>query len=155
MIPYTAKFLFSLGLRQYPPTGVILGIAAKDGPQRAAALNYFLNNYTQKYMDYTADCHANVAFVPAIYRGEKKFVGPLEVFSNCDWELLGLPILDPALRQDAVNLLQIKDHPPTSQLVSLLKDSPPTTQSQACEWFRVLSRHISGMCIVWPDEFMC
>ena len=134
---------------------VILGIAAKNGPQRAAALNYFLNNYMQRYMDYTAAAYENLAFVPAIHGGKKTFLNPLEVFSNPDWKLLGFPVLDPALRQDAVNLLQIKDHPPTNQLVHLLEGTPPTTEAQACEWFGVLSRHISGMYNAWPDKYAC
>ena len=143
---FLAKFLFSLGLRRYPPTEDILGIAAKGEPLGAVALGYFLDNYIQKYTDYTIDAHANIAFVPAVHRGEKKLAKPLEVFSNPDWQLLGFPILDPTLRQDAGNKLKIKEHPPTNQLVRLLETSPPTTETQAREWFRVLSRRISGMC---------
>lgn len=148
----TAKFLFNLGLRRYPPTEIILEIAAKDEPQRTVALNYFLDNYIQKYTDYTADAHANLPFVPAIHKGEKKLGKPLEVFSNPDWQSLGFPILDPALRQDAVNKLKIKEHPPTSQLVRLLEASPPGTQAQAREWFGILSRRISGLFNSKPDE---
>ena len=100
----------------------------------------------QKYADYTPDAHANIAFVPATHKGKKKLVKPLEVFSNSDWRLLGFPVLDPTLRQDAVNKLRIKEHPPTDQLVRLLEVSPPTTESQAGEWFGVLSRRILGLC---------
>lgn len=118
-------------------------------------MNYFLDNYIQKYTDYTIDAHANIAFVPAIHRGEKKLVKPLEVFSNPDWQLLGFPILDPALRQDAANKLKIKEHPPTNQLVRLLEESPPTTEAQAREWFGVLSRRISGLCNASSGERVC
>jgi len=145
-----AKFLFDLGLRRYPPTGVILSIAAKSGPVGAAALRYFLKNY-KKYEDYTVDAYANVTFVPALQRGEKKLATPLEVFSNPDWQSLGFHILDPALGQDAVNKLKIKEHPPTNQLVRLLETSPPATEAQAREWFGILSRRISGMCHVQSD----
>jgi len=141
---FPAKFLFSLGLRRYPPTEIILDIASKSEPQRTTALNYFLDNYIQKYTDYTADAHANIAFVPAIHKGEKKLVKPLEVFSNPAWQSLGFPVLDPTLRQDAANRLKIKEHPPTNQLVRLLEASPPNTEAQAREWFGVLSRRISG-----------
>jgi len=143
-LPSPAKFLFNLGLRRFPPTEVILDIAAKDGPQGTIALNYFLDNYIQKYADYTIDAHANIAFVPAIHRSEKKLVKPLDVFSNPEWQLLGFPVLDPTLRQDAVSKLKIREHPPTHQLVRLLESSPPTTEAQAREWFGVLSRRISG-----------
>jgi len=155
MLPSPAKLMFSLGLRQCPPTEVILGIAAKGGPQSAAALDYFLNNHMQKYTDYTANAHAHIAFVPAIHRGERKFAKPLEVFSNPDWESLGFPVLDPALRMDAMNILQIKDHPTTHQLVHLLEGSPPTSEAQACEWFGVLSRCISGKYNGWSEKSVC
>jgi hypothetical protein len=141
-----------LGLRRYPPTEVILGIASEDEPQRTAALNYFLDNYIQKYTDYTPDAHANIAFVPAINKGERKLAKPLEVFSNPDWQSLGFPVLDPALRQDVASRLKIKEHPPTNQLVRLLQASPPITQEQASEWFGVLSRRISGLCATRPNE---
>jgi len=133
-------------LRRFPPAEVILGIAAKDEPRGAVALDYFLDNHVQKYVDYTPDTHANIAFVPATHEGKKKLVRPLEVFSNSDWQLLGFPVLDPTLRQDAVNKLRIKEHPPTDQLVRLLEASPPTTESQAREWFGVLSDRILGLC---------
>lgn len=135
-------------MRRFPPTEVILEITAKDGPHRAVALNYFLDNYMQQYADYTADCFANVAFVPAIHRGEKKLAKPLEVFSNPDWQAFGFPILDPTLGQDAVavNRLGIKEHPPADQLVSRLEETPPSIEAEARDWFGVLSRHISGLC---------
>ena len=145
-LPSPAKFLFNLGLRRFPPTEVILGIAAKDEPRGTIALNYFLDNHVQKYTDYTADAHASIAFVPAIQKGEKKLAKPLEVFSNLEWRSLGFSVLDPSLRQDAVTKLKIKEHPPTNQLVRLLETSPPTTEAQAREWFGVLSRRISGSC---------
>ena len=113
------------------------------------ALGYFLDNYGQNhtdYKDYTAYARENVAFVPAIQKGEKRFVKPVEAFSVPDWGPLGFPILDPTLGKDAVDKLGIKEHPPTSQLVDLLKMSPPTTESLACEWFGILSSHIPGLC---------
>ena len=146
MSPLSAKFLFDLGLKQYPPIEVILGIAANRGPQGAVALNYFFNNYGEKYMDYTPTAHADIAFVPAIYRGQKTLEKPLGVFSNPCWKLFDFPVLDPDLRQGAASILQIKEHPPTEQLVHYLEVSPPITNSQACEWFELLSRHIPGLC---------
>ena len=148
MSPFPAEFLFDLGLRQHPPTDIILGIAAGDEPQRATAQDYFLDNHTQKYADYTADAHASIAFIPATHKGEKKLAKPFEVFSNPDWQTFGFPVLDPTLRQDAASKLKIREHPPTNQVVRLLERSPPVTQDQACEWFGILSRHIPGLCDV-------
>ena len=152
--PTPAEFLFDLGLRRYPPTEVILGTAAKDKPQRTVALDYFLDNYRQKYTDYTAAAYANVAFVPAICGG-KKLAKPLEVFSNPDWESFGFPVLDPDLRLGAVDILQIKEHPSTDQLVCHLEKSPPATEDQARKWFGVLSRHVRGLCHAQCDECVC
>ena len=154
-LPSPAKFLFNLGLKQYPPTEVILGIAARGGAQGTAALGYFLDNCMQKYTDYAAAAYANIAFAPAIHVDGKKLVKPLEVFSNPDWQSLGFHILDPNLRRDAVNILQIEEHPPTDQLVRRLEESPPTTQDQAREWFGLLSRRISGPCSVQSGERVC
>jgi len=97
-------------------------------------------------MDYTPSTHANIAFIPAIHKGQKKLAKPFEVFSSFDWQSLGFTVLDPALRQGAANKLKIQEHPPTSQLVHLLEVSPPTTEAQACEWFGILSHRISGLC---------
>ena len=150
--PSPAEFLFDLGLRRYPPTTVILGIAASDGPERKVALDYFLDNYRQKYGDYTATDHADIAFVPAIHAGEKKLAKPLEVFSNPNWQSLGFPVLDPTLKQGVVSILQIQEHPPTDQLLRLLETSPPTSEAQARNWFGILSRRISGLCNAHSDE---
>ena len=154
---FPAKFLFTLGLRRYPPTDVVLGIAAKGGLQGTAALIFFLNYYSKWYTDYTASNHGNIAFIPAIHKGEKKLVKPHEVFWNPDWQPLGFPTLDPTLtqKQDAVTRLKIKGHPPTSDIVRLLETSPPTTQNRACEWFGILSHHISGLCDRWFNRYVC
>ena len=85
-------------------------------------------------------------FVPAIYEGEKKLLGPSMVYSNPDWQLLGFPILDPSLRRDAASKLRIKEHPLSRELVDFLAQSPPANETQACEWFEVLSRRIQGSC---------
>ena len=147
-----AKFLFNLGLRQRPPTNIILGIAAKGEPQRTVALDYFLDNCMQKYTDYIPDAYENIAFVPAIRRGAKILASPLEVFSNPDWQSLGFPVLDPTLKRDVASKLKIKEYPHTGQLVRLLEASPPTTEAQACEWFGILSRRIPGPCNTQSDE---
>jgi len=156
--PSLAKFLLDLGLRWYPPAKVLLDIAAEGGPRGVAALDYFLENYGQNhtdYKEYTAYAKENIAFVPAIQKGQKKLVKPVEVFAKPDWETLGFPILDPTLEEDAVYKLGIKEHPPTSQLVNCLKTSPPTTEAQAREWFGVLSRRISGLCNIQSDKCAC
>lgn len=152
--PSLAKFLFALGLIRCPPTKVILGIAANGEPQGPIALNFFLENAVLNYADYTPKAYANLAFVPAVHQGEKKLAKPLEVFSSPDWQLLGFPILDPALGGEAAYKLKVKEHPQTSQLVNLLKASPPITYAQASDWFGLLSRRTPGLCSVYFSECM-
>lgn len=149
-----AKFLFTLGLIRCPPTKVILGIAAKGEPQGPIALNFFLENALLKYTDYNPKTYANLAFVPAILQGEKRLAKPLEVSAGPDWQMLGFPVLDPALGGEAAYKLKVKEHPPTSQLVNLLKTSPPTTNAQASDWFGLLSRRTPGLCDVYFSECM-
>ena len=147
-----AKFLFALGLIRCPPTKVILGIAAKGEPQGPVALNFFLENALLKYTDYTPKAYSNLAFVPAIHQGEKKLAKPLEVSSSPDWQMLGFPILDPATGNEAAYKLKVKEHPPTSQLVNLLRATPPTTNEQASDWFGLLSRRTPGLPSVCSSE---
>ena len=156
-LPSPAQFLFILGLRRYPPAEVVLDIAAKGGSQGTVALHYFLDNYKSHmdYRDYTTYACENIAFVPAIQRGEKKLAKPVEVFSNPDWESLGFHVLDSTLGKGAVDKLGIMEHPPTSQVVHCLKASPPTTESQACKWFGILSHRISGLCNIQSEKYVC
>lgn len=84
-------------------------------------------------------------FVPAIHKGKWGLFGPSKVFSDPDWQMFGFPTLDPSLRRDAASKLGLQKHPYSWELVDLLTKSPPATDSQACEWFEVLSRRIKGL----------
>jgi hypothetical protein len=42
------------------------------------------------------------------------------------------------------SILKLKKKPPTSDLVTLLKRSPPGDEATARQWFEVLSRRVSG-----------
>jgi len=77
----TAKLLFDLGLRRYPPLATLLNIAAGPDPQtRNAALKYFLDNISTKYGDYNPSLFVNLAFVPAVKTDGTKFLAkPHEV----------------------------------------------------------------------------
>lgn len=144
---------------RHPEIDVILHLASKGGPQGTLALNYFLDNCGRRYSRFIYDSSRysgarEIAFVPAIHKGERKLFGPWKVFSNPDWQLFGLPILDPSLRRDAVSKLGIKEHPLSWELVALLTESPPATELQACEWFKILSRRIQGLCNDSCDKYM-
>ena len=121
-----------------------MDVAAKGEPKTMVALNYYLDNYKRNnYHIWSSP--VNIACIPAIQKGQKTLAKPLEVFSNPIWQSFGFPVLDPSLRQGAAKKLFIREHPHTYQLVSLLKDTPPTTEAQAHEWFGILSCQIPGL----------
>jgi hypothetical protein len=63
----TAKFLYKLGLRRFPPLKTIISLCASNDPQiRPLALKYFLNNHTGRYSDFDPSDFPEVAFVPAL-----------------------------------------------------------------------------------------
>jgi hypothetical protein len=68
----------------------------------------------------------------------------LQVFASPEWAFLGLPIVEPAFRVDALTKLRVLEHPPSSVLVSLLEKRCPQNEAQARKWFTVLSGRISG-----------
>lgn len=67
-----------------------------------------------------------------------------KVFTNSDWALLGFAVVQPTLRQDDMtSKLNIREHPPTAQLVSLLERQPPKDHETAQQWFSVLAGRIA------------
>lgn len=66
-----------------------------------------------------------------------------QVFATPEWAVLGFPIVEPDLRDEAVTKLKIASHPPTNRLVSLLEKSPPA-ESDARAWFEILANRVGG-----------
>lgn len=52
--------------------------------------------------------------------------------------------MDPALHDGAASKLKLKNHPPTSELVTLLEKSPPEDEATARKWFEALSSRVPG-----------
>jgi len=52
--------------------------------------------------------------------------------------------VDPTLHDGAVSKLELKNHPPTSELVALLEKSPPRGEATARKWFETLSSRVAG-----------
>lgn len=76
----TAKFLYSLGLRRFPPLDVILNVAASPNPKlNSLAFSYFLDNYVNRYYDYEPENFAQLAFIPALDNKTEKLGTPVEV----------------------------------------------------------------------------
>jgi len=66
------------------------------------------------------------------------------VYAGSEWAALGLAVVDPALHDGAAGKLKLKNHPPTSQLVTLLEKSPPGDEAMARKWFEALSGRVPG-----------
>lgn len=54
--------------------------------------------------------------------------------------------MDPTLEDGAARKLKLNKHPSTSELVTLLKRSPPEDEATARQWFQALSGRVS--CII-------
>lgn len=52
--------------------------------------------------------------------------------------------MDPELIDGAAVKLKLKNHPPTSELVTLLERFPPEDEATARQWFEVLSGRVPG-----------
>ncbi|KAL5520611.1 hypothetical protein ACEPAF_2612 [Sanghuangporus sanghuang] len=144
--PYSdeAKFLFSLGLRRYPPLDVLLKLASdQDESLRSTALRYFLDN-TSKYDDYDPDKFNHLAFVPALRPGGESTLGtPRQVFVDAEAAMFGFLVVQPGIRHDARDKLKLKHYPPTSLLLPILEKSPPQDPSISRKWFEELASHIT------------
>lgn len=82
MMP-TAKFMYSLGLKQYPSLDEIIRIASLgDADLRTKALKYLLAHFTSRYSNYTPSVYSDVAFVPALRDGKSALAKPSEVRSS-------------------------------------------------------------------------
>jgi len=61
--------------------------------------------------------------------------------------------VDPLLLDGAGVKLKLKNHPPTSELVTLLDRFPPGDEAIACQWFEVLSGRVPGRVLhLYPFE---
>lgn len=65
------------------------------------------------------------------------------MFASHRWATIGLPIVSNALGADAIAKLGIRDHPPTSTLVSLLEKNPPENSETARRWFASMAYRIA------------
>ncbi|KAH9039973.1 hypothetical protein EDB84DRAFT_1476646 [Lactarius hengduanensis] len=138
-----AKFLISLGLRRSPPLSELLNIIASDNQAvLEKALIFFLDNLSLKYSDYDPINYRDLAFVPAVRGSEKVLARPFELYANPEWAALGFPVVDPLLPAGAASKLKLNNHPPTSEIVTLLERSPPRDEATARQWFEVLSGRV-------------
>ena len=140
-----AKFLFSLGLRRSPPLEQVLKLAAGENAEiRTKALRYFIDNFSKYSQQYDPQDYHALAFIPAAKKDGSHLSSPSEVFANPDWQKLGFSVIAPEWREHAISKFMIKEHPPTSRLVTLLEKSPPADEAIAAQWFQILAGRIPG-----------
>ena len=70
---------------------------------------------------------------------------PSQLYAVFEWAALGFAVVDPSLPDGAANKLKVNQHPPTSELVTLLERRPPGDDAMARRWFEVLSSRVPGM----------
>jgi len=142
----------------------ILRVAASDNPTvRTKAFTFFLDNLSVKYPDYNPYDFRDLAFVPAVLGSERLLAKPFEVrdvflsrlsftyttnpcqlYASPEWAALGFAIADPLLHEGTASKLKLHNHPPTSELVTLLAKLPPGDEETARRWFEVLSGRVPG-----------
>ena len=136
--------MFSLGLKRSPPLADLLKLAAgPDASIREKALQYFVDNFPKYSGQYDPHEYKDLAFVPAIGKMGSHLAKPKEVFSAVEWHTMGFAVLAPNVKEYATQL-GISEHPPTSRLVALLEQSPPSDQTVATQWFQLLAGRIPG-----------
>lgn len=141
---FIAKFLYSLGLRRFPPLSDILKLASnQDTNLRSSALKYFLDNYS-RYTNYDPILYKELAYVPAITPDGNKLMGsPNQVFVDKSASLFGFLIVDSSLSGADVDKLKLQKQPPSSQVIAVLEKTPPRDMAIAQEWFEVLAGRLT------------
>ena len=117
--------------------------AGSDALVREKALQYFVDNFPKYSWQYDPHEYKDLAFVPAIGKMGSHLAKPKEVFSAVEWHTMGFAVLAPNVKEYATQL-GISEHPPTSRLVALLEQSPPSDQTVATQWFQLLAGRIPG-----------
>lgn len=137
-----AKFLFSLGLKTFPPISDILQIAATDGPYRTNAFAYFMNEYDRYSTVYDPASHQQLAFVPVTSsNGKILYFKAIEVFSNVDCKVMGFKTYGGTVLE--ASKLKLATDPSAALLFERLLESPPRDSSEALQVFSYLSTQAS------------
>lgn len=133
--------LIRLGLKIHPPLDVIIRKASsEDSSMRKAAFAFLLTHLHSVYSKYDPADFSHVAFVPCGKSRHAQLGTPEQVFMSSDWELLGFKRLHYSVDKVEAARLKIKDRPPASAIVKVLRENPPRDNKQAQSWFELLSR---------------
>ncbi|TDL20724.1 hypothetical protein BD410DRAFT_841150 [Rickenella mellea] len=141
-----AKFLFLLGLRQFPPLLDILRLASSvDADLSSTALHYFLNN-TSRYPHYDPTNVKYPPFVPACKANNDLIMSsPDDVFTNRAYSNFGFKFVHPSLSPRDIGKLRLRENPPISLIIPMLENGPPKTIPLARQWFEALASRLSEL----------
>ncbi|CAG8636581.1 9366_t:CDS:2, partial [Cetraspora pellucida] len=137
-----AKFLFSLGLREYPPLNITLQLADvsnSDVALRSKALKYFMDNFKDKYSSVYKAEEIKVSFLPCT--DPKIYATPMGCFSSQECIIMNFNAVHPDLRFRA-DELGIRQHPSREQLLNRLIQNPPENEQRAKEIFGYLASRL-------------
>lgn len=134
--------LIRLGLKTHPRLDVIIRKASsQDSSMRKAAFAFLVAHLNSFYSNYDPADFQHVAFVPCGKSTHVQLGTPEQVFTSSDWELFGFKRLHYSVdKKEAARLLKIKDRPPASAIVKVLRENPPRDNKEAQSWFELLSR---------------
>ncbi|KAI5991739.1 hypothetical protein F5J12DRAFT_861117 [Pisolithus orientalis] len=128
-------------LEPYPPLDVIIRKASsEENTMRKYAFAFLLDNMNSVYSNYDPADFQGIAFIPCGKWNHLQLGTPEQVFISSEWELLGFKRLHPSVNKDQTACLKIKDRPPASAIVKVLREKPPKDNKEAQSWFDLLAR---------------
>ncbi|CAG8589024.1 5426_t:CDS:10 [Diversispora eburnea] len=132
------KFLYSLGLREYPPLKTILQLASTNSESnlRENALKYFITNFKEKYVSDYNPHEIKTPFLPCT--DPKVFETPMGCFLNFGCTIMKFHAIRSDIRFRAEEL-GVRQHPTREQLLNRLIQFPPKNDFEAREVFGYLS----------------
>lgn len=139
-----ARFLYSLGLRQFPSAPELVEMMAGPDPTlRRNAMAYFIgNHHTNGYAAFNLAA-TDKAILP-IQGNEKQLVPPSACYTNEDASVLGYNILKKELHQHA-NKFGVASDPPITGCVAGLISNPPSNRKMAVTLFEYFTTRLADL----------
>ncbi|KAI6004333.1 hypothetical protein EDC04DRAFT_2908168 [Pisolithus marmoratus] len=139
-----AQLLYRLGLNDLPPLPKIVELcSSRDVGVQETAFVYLCDNLHSHYLHYKPENFCDTEFIPAEKNGRTCLKKLGEVYSGIQWTALGFFVVQGQYLRMPLSQLGVTKHPPTSKLLDLLENTPPSNEVTAARWFEILSDHIS------------
>jgi len=139
-----AKFLFSLGLRPFPPVAVLIDLMSSGDPSlRGCAMSYFLgNHHINSYAKY--DLSGVPQTILPIQGKPGKFVSPSACYTNEKAAILGYDILQTDLHPHA-SKFGVQRDPQIAACVERLIVNPPQDRNAAIALFEYFATRLNEL----------